>query len=251
MAKLNWPAYISPTMFPNKEVLPASVKAISPLTSQAHPLITSLSCATLHPSDPSCTRTYLTFWLNSFPPIARFFLIVYSALTIIPRFKALYNFPVTTIHKIFSRAFRMSTFATGAISTAWASICFFQTYLPKRVLATQRFFLGGFFAGLWAWIERRHGRGIFLYSARASVDSLWKVGVKRRWWRAMKGGDVWVFVLALMVTGVVYERDARAIREREWRKGVSWIRGEGWRDWSVDEDEDVDADADQEAEKEE
>ncbi|OAQ73591.1 hypothetical protein VFPPC_01271 [Pochonia chlamydosporia 170] len=251
MAKLNWPAYISPTMFPNKEVLPASVKAISPLTSQAHPLITSLSCATLHPSDPSCTRTYLTFWLNSFPPIARFFLIIYSALTIIPRFKALYNFPVTTIHKIFSRAFRMSTFATGAISTAWASICFFQTYLPKRVLATQRFFLGGFFAGLWAWIERRHGRGIFLYSARASVDSLWKVGVKRRWWRAMKGGDVWVFVLALMVTGVVYERDARAIREREWRKGVSWIRGEGWRDWSVDEDEDVDADADQEAEKEE
>ncbi|KAK2591162.1 hypothetical protein QQS21_011156 [Conoideocrella luteorostrata] len=247
MARLNWPAYISPTMFPNKEVLPPAVKAISPLTSQAHPLITSLSCAALHPSDPSCTRTYLTFWLNSFPPVARFFLIVYSALTIVPRFKSFYNFPVTTIQKIISRALRMSTFATGAISTAWASICFFQTYLPKRVLATQRFFLGGFFAGLWAWIERRHGRSIFLYSARASVDSLWKVGVKRRWWKAMKGGDVWVFVLALMVTGVVYERDARAIREKEWRKGVSWIRGEGWRDWSIEEGED---DEEQEQEEE-
>ncbi|KAK9441071.1 uncharacterized protein G6M90_00g040660 [Metarhizium brunneum] len=240
MARLNWPAYISPTMFPTKEVLPPGLEAISPLTSQAHPLITSLSCATLHPSDPSCTRTLLTFWLGSFPPMARFFLVVCSALTIVPRFKALYHFPVTTIRKIVASALRMSAFATGAISTAWASICFFQTYLPRRVLATQRFFLGGFFAGLWAWVERRHGRGVFLYSARASVDSLWKVGVKRRWWKAMKGGDVWVFVLALMVTGVVYERDARALREKEWRKGVSWIRGEGWRDWAIDDDEDAD-----------
>lgn len=53
----------------------------------------------------------------------------------------------------------------------------------------------------------------------------------------MGGGDVWVFVLALMVTGVVYERDARAIRESQWRRGVSWIRGEGFRDWSIEEDD--------------
>ncbi|KAJ6439719.1 carnitine acetyl transferase [Purpureocillium lavendulum] len=243
MARLNWPAYVSPTLFPKKEVLPPSLKGVAPLSSQAHPLITSLSCATLHPSDPSCLRTYLTFWLNSFPPLARFFLVIYSALTIVPRFKSLYHFPASTIQRILSRALRMSTFVTGSISTAWASICFFQAYLPRHVLATQRFFLGGFFAGLWAWVERRHGRGVFLYSARASVDSLWKVGVKRRWWKAMKGGDVWVFVLALMVTGVVYERDAQAIREREWRKGMSWVRGEGWKDWAAADESDVDDDS--------
>jgi hypothetical protein len=225
-------------MFPtNKSTLPPSLSAISPLTSQAHPLITSLSCATLHPSDPSCTRTYLTFWLNSFPPLARFFALFFSAVTILPRFKSFYNAPIATLHRVLSRALRMSTFATGAISTAWASICFFQRYLPRQMLATQRFFFGGFFAGLWAWVERRHGRDAFLYSARASVDSLWKVGVKRRWWRAMKGGDVWVFVLALMVTGVVYERDATALREPHFRKGMSWVRGEGWRDWAIEEDE--------------
>lgn len=154
--------------------------------------------------------------------------------------KTFYNSPVATISKILATSLRMSTFVTGAISTAWASICFFQTYLPRHVLATQRFFLGGFFAGLWAWVERRHGRGVFLYSARVSVDSLWKVGVKRRWWKAMKGGDVWVFALALMVTGVVYERDAKAIRENSWRKGMSWVRGEGWRDWSIEDEDDED-----------
>lgn len=64
----------------------------------------------------------------------------------------------------------------------------------------------------------------------------------------MKGGDVWVFVLALMVTGVVYERDAKAIREGQWRKGVSWLRGEGWKDWALEEDGEED---DEEKDKDE
>ncbi|KAI8281264.1 hypothetical protein K4K60_004252 [Colletotrichum sp. SAR11_57] len=236
MAKLNWPPYISPTLFPNKETLPATLSAVKPLTSTAHPIINSLSCATLHPSDPSCLRTYLNFWLGSFPGLTRFFLIIYSAVTFLPRFRSLYNAPVTTLQRVLAKSLRMSTFVTGSISTAWASICFFQQWFPRTFLPTQRFFLGGFLAGLWAWVEKRNGRGVFLYSARVSVDSLWKVGVKRRWWRAMKGGDVWVFVMALMVTGVVYERDARAVKEGNWRKGISWVRGEGWRDWSIEED---------------
>ncbi|KAG9251409.1 uncharacterized protein F5Z01DRAFT_279646 [Emericellopsis atlantica] len=241
MAKLNWPAYISPTLFPNKiDVLPPTLTGLSPLTSRAHPLISSLSCATLHPTDPSCARTYLTFWINSFPPLTRLFLVAFSALKVLPRLKSFYHSPLATLHTVISTSLRMSTFLTGAMSTAWASICFFQNFLPRHVLSTQRFFLGGFFAGLWAWVERRHGRSAFLYTARMSVDSLWKVGVKRRWWKAMRGGDVWVFVLALMVTGVVYERDAKAIREAQWRKGLSFVRGQTWRDWSVeDENEDV------------
>lgn len=229
--------FISPTLFPDKEdTLPTALAAIAPLTSGAHPLINSLSCATLHPSDPSCTRTFLTFWLRSFPPLTRVLLLVYSVM-VLPRFNALYHFPVRTLQHIISSALRMSTFATGSIATAWSSICFFQSWFPRAFLSTQRFFLGGFLAGLWAFVQRKSGRGVFLYSARMSVDSLWKVGVKRRWWRAMKGGDVWVFVLALMLTGVVYERDARAVKEGNWKKGISWVRGEGWKDWSMEEDE--------------
>ncbi|KAG8170211.1 hypothetical protein KVR01_000956 [Diaporthe batatas] len=239
MARLNWPPYISPTLFPNKEeTLPPTLTNISPLTAPAHPLITALSCATLHPQDPSCSRTFLTFWLRSFPPLTRFFLLVYSAF-LIPKYKALYNFPFTTLNKLVMNALRMSTFVTGSIASAWASICFFQAWLPRSFLATQRFFLGGFLAGFWAWVERRQGRGVFLYSARASVDSLWKVGVKRRWWKAMRAGDVWVFVLAVMITGAVYEQDARAVREDSWRKGISWMRGQGFRDWSVESEEDL------------
>ncbi|KAI1775925.1 hypothetical protein F4818DRAFT_415428 [Hypoxylon cercidicola] len=237
MAKLNWPSFVSPTLFPDQPTLPSSLTALAPLTAQAHPLITSLSCATLHPSDPSCLRTYLTFWVRSFPRMGRFFLLFYSVL-MLPRYKLLYNSPLYLLNRLISKVLRISTFTTGAISTAWASICFFQTWFPRTFLPTQRFFLGGFLAGLWAWVERKDGRSVFLYSARTSVDSLWKVGVKRRWWRAMKGGDVWVFALALAITGAVYERDARAIRESRVRKGISWVRGSEFRDWGLDEDED-------------
>ncbi|KAI1798917.1 hypothetical protein F4811DRAFT_546729 [Daldinia bambusicola] len=245
MAKLNWPPFVSPTLFPDQPTLPSSLAAVAPLTSQAHPLITSLSCATLHPSDPSCLRTYLAFWVNSFPRMGRVFLLFYSIL-MLPRYKLLYNSPLYLLNHLISKVLRVSTFATGAISTAWASICFFQTWFPRTFLPTQRFFLGGFLAGLWAWVERKEGRSIFLYSARTSVDSLWKVGVKRRWWRAMKGGDVWVFVLALAITGAVYERDARAIRESRVRKGLSWVRGTEFRDWGLEDEDEVEDDADKE-----
>ncbi|KAG7286438.1 hypothetical protein NEMBOFW57_008748 [Staphylotrichum longicolle] len=239
MARLSWPAFISPTLFPKKEdILPSSLTAISPITSGAHPLITSLSCATLHPADPSCSRTFLTFWLHSFPPLTRLLFVVYSAL-LLPRLSALYHFPLSTVQGLAASALRMAGFLTGSLATAWSSVCFFQAWFPRTFLPTQRFFLGGFVAGFWALLQqgRRGSRGVFLASAKVSVESLWKVGVKRRWWRAMKGGDLWVFVAALMVTGVVYERDAKAIKEGSWRKGISWVRGEGWRDWGMEEDE--------------
>ncbi|KAI0116709.1 hypothetical protein F4814DRAFT_439315 [Daldinia grandis] len=245
MAKLNWPPFVSPILFPDQPTLPSSLAAVSPLTARAHPLITSLSCATLHPSDPSCLRTYIAFWVRSFPRMGRFFLLFYSVL-MLPRYKLLYNSPLDLLNRLLSKVLRVSTFATGAVSTAWASICFFQAWFPRTFLPTQRFFLGGFLAGLWAWVERKEGRGVFLYSARASVDSLWKVGAKRRWWRAMKGGDVWVFVLALAITGAVYERDARAIRESRVRKGLSWIRGTEFTDWGLEDEDEAGEDADKE-----
>ena len=75
-------------------------------------------------------------------------------------------------------------------------------------------------------MERRGGRGNFLYSARMSIDSFWKVGRKRGWWRGGRGGDVWVFVVGLAVLNCVYEKDRSAVRGGGARMGVGWLRGE-------------------------
>ena len=89
--------------------------------------------------------------------------------------------------------------------------------------------------GLWGFVVRKDGRGQFLYTARLTMDSMWKVGRKRGWWRGIRGGDVWIFVVSLMVVNVVYERDARALRSGAIRRGVSSLRGEGLRDYVGEE----------------
>jgi hypothetical protein len=98
--------------------------------------------------------------------------------------------------------------------------------LPRNVLPTQRFFLGGFMGGLWGFLERESGRGSFLYSARLSIDSLWKVGVKRGWWKGVRGGDVWLFVVALAALNVVYTKDQKAIHGGMLRRVIAGLRGE-------------------------
>ncbi|KAF2097293.1 hypothetical protein NA57DRAFT_66901 [Rhizodiscina lignyota] len=229
ISRSKWPAFVSPILFPAAETLPRSLSAISPITSPAHPSIKSLSCALLHPSDPSCLRTYITYYIQVFPNIARFFAIIFSAASV-PRYKTFLSDPVASINRLSKAILRMSLFVTGAIGTSWGSICFFQQYLPKGFLATQRWFLGGFLGGLWAFLERKSGRANFFYMARLSIDSFWKVGVKHGWWRGIKNGDVLLFVVSLAIINGIYEKRPRAVNGPSIRKSLGMLRGDGWVD---------------------
>lgn len=120
----------------------------------------------------------------------------------------------------------MSAFLAGSIGTGWGAICLFQNTLPPKMLPTQRFFLGGFLAGMWSFLQQGRSRGNFLYLTRLSMDSVWKVGVKRGWWKSLKGGDVWLFVAALAVINAVYTKDQHAIKGGMVRKVVAGLRGE-------------------------
>ena len=63
-----------------------------------------------------------------------------------------------------------------------------------------------------------------------SIDSLWKVGVKRGWWKSGKNGDVWVTVASLMLLNAVYEVNPNAVTSGVVRKSLGMLRGEGWVD---------------------
>ena len=125
------------------------------------------------------------------------------------------------------RVLRMTLFITMAIGTSWGSICFFANTFPRQFLPTQRWFLGGFLGGLWGFLERKGGRSNFLYSARLSIDSTWKVGKKRGWWNGIKGGDLGVFVMGLMVINMIYEGDASAVQGSIIRRGLGFLRDGG------------------------
>lgn len=69
-----------------------------------------------------------------------------------------------------------------------------------------------------------------MYSARLSIDSFWKVGVKHGWWRGVKNGDVLLFALSLAAVNVVYELHPKSVNSGVVRKGLGVLRGEGWVD---------------------
>ncbi|KAF2133265.1 hypothetical protein P153DRAFT_420192 [Dothidotthia symphoricarpi CBS 119687] len=229
ISRQRWPPFVSPILFPTQETLPKRLASISAITSPAHPAIKSLSCALLHPQDPSCLRTYVQCWIQSFPKIARFFTIFYAAMSI-PRYKSFLASPSSAINSLAKHILSMSLFLSGAIGASWGSICLFQSIFPRNFLPTQRWFLGGFISGLWAYLGRGGGRSNFLHSARMSIDSLWKVGVKKGWWRGVKNGDVLLFVLSLATVNVLYEVSPKSVSSGVARKGLGVLRGEGWVD---------------------
>ncbi|OJD33113.1 uncharacterized protein BKCO1_3300039 [Diplodia corticola] len=229
ISRQRWPLFVSPIMFPNKPTLPRTLTAIAPITSPAHPAIKNLSCALLHPHDPSCARTYISYFIQAFPALARFFTVIFGVLSL-ARYKAFIDAPFAALNRLAKSILRMSLFVTGAIGSSWASICLFQQYMPRNFLPTQRFFLAGFLGGLWAFLERHNGRTTFLYSFRLSVDSFWKVGVKRGWWRGIKNGDVLLFVASLAVINTMYQMDPKSVNGGVVRKGLSMLRGDGWVD---------------------
>jgi hypothetical protein len=237
ISKAQWPPFTSPILFPTMETLPKGLSAISPITSPAHPAIKNLSCALLHPQDPSCLRTYVSYWVQAFPKVARFFTIIFTALSL-TRWRSFLNSPISAVNKLAKSILRMSLFISGAIGTSWGSICFFQHVFPRAFLPTQRWFLGGLLGGLWAFLERKTGRDNFLYSMRMSIDSLWKVGVKRGWWRGIKNGDVLLFTLSLATVNVLYELSPKSVNSGVVRKSLGILRGEGWVDRAISREKD-------------
>lgn len=207
IARLRWPPFISPILRPTApNTLPPEVNpVVSPITSRAHPAIQKLSCALIHPSDPSCFKAYLQQNLLAFPQLARFYAMYYGAMSIL-RFKDFFNAPIKSINVLSESVLRSTLAVSGSIGAAWASICFFQAIFPRAFLPQFRFFLGGLLGGTFQIFDRTPaGHLTTLYAARESVYSLWKVGVKHRWWKGVRGGDVALFAAALALINVVFD----------------------------------------------
>ncbi len=61
--------------------------------------------------------------------------------------------------------------------------------------------------------------------------------MKKGWWKGFKNGDVWVVVVALAVVNSVYEVRPGAVRGSMIRRGVEYIKGEGFIDKVKEEKE--------------
>ncbi|CAI7673457.1 hypothetical protein N7533_012065 [Penicillium manginii] len=229
IADLRWPAFVSPILHPgDPNTLPSAVAAISPITGPAHPSITQLSCALLHPGVPSCSTAFLHHILLSVPLLARFLTAVTLALSI-PKIKSIITQPISSIDSISKRIIKMTAVLSVAIGAAWGSTCMLNSTLPRSTLSTKRFFLSGALGGL-PFMFLSSNRNIFLYFFRAAIDSAWKTGVKRGLWKGRRGGDMWILVASWAAIGCILEANPSAVQGSGLRKGLVWMRGDGFVD---------------------
>jgi hypothetical protein len=232
IAKLRWPAFVSPILHPaSPNVLPTGLQSISPITGPAHPSIPNLSCALLHPSSPSCGTAFTHHLLISVSALGRFFTLVAFARSALD-VKGWLTQPITTINELSRHIIASTAVLSAAIGSAWGSLCLWNAVLPRSVFPTQRFYLSGALAGIpFAFLGKgKNNRNVCLYFFRTAVDSAWKAGVKRGLWKGWRGGELWLFVVAWATLGCVLEARPGALQGPGFRKLLAWTRGEGWTD---------------------
>jgi hypothetical protein len=219
-------AFVSPILYPSQPPpLPESLRQLAPILSRAHPAHSNMVCATLHPSDPSCLRAQGRFYAHALPRLARLFAALLGAMSLL-RYKAFAKAPIAALDGLGKNVLRLSAFVGGAIGTSWGAVCAFQALLPATALPTQRWFLGGFLAGMWGFTVKDSGRSQFLYCLRASAESSWRVGQKRGWWRGVRGGDLAVIVAGLAVVNALVDREGDGVlRSNMLGSGVRFLKG--------------------------
>ncbi|KAJ5273047.1 hypothetical protein N7478_008172 [Penicillium angulare] len=229
IANLRWPAFVSPILHPSDpNTLPAAVKAISPITGPAHPSISSLSCALLHPSLPNCSTAFLHQILLSVPRLARFITAVVVGFSLLG-FKKVLAHPMMAINGMSKKILVMTAVLSTGIASSWGSVCMLNNTLPRSTLPTKRFFLSGALGSL-PFLLLSNNRSLFTYFFRASLDSAWKAGVKRKLWKGGRRYELTVFVLSLALMGSILESSPEAVQGAGVRKVLTWLRGDGYVD---------------------
>ena len=115
--------------------------------------------------------------------------------------------PSTQIFNVSNRSFLVYPFFLSAVvplpeTPLWLIV----NSLPKNFIPEFRFFLGAAVSSGIAIVDRSAtGHENAMYTTRLSLDSLWKVGRKRGWWKGVRGGDVGMFVVALAVFSILFD----------------------------------------------
>ncbi|KAI5299429.1 hypothetical protein KEM55_002176 [Ascosphaera atra] len=231
LAELKWPAFTSPILHPaHPQPLPPGVEKIAYITNPAHPSISSLSCAMLHPKLTSCLNVAVQQSLLTIPKLGRRIvqLLLLAKLIYI---KDVLRHPLKAANSICTNALTGTFVLTAALSSAWSSICLLNSYLPRRLLPTQRLYISGMLAGLpFGAMHGQGNRDFFMYFFRMAISSLWETGKKKKIFRPIKNGDLFVISASWAALAILLNGRPKTVPGKSFRKGLTWCQGNGFVD---------------------
>ncbi|SJX60099.1 uncharacterized protein SRS1_11412 [Sporisorium reilianum f. sp. reilianum] len=190
----------------------------------AHPAHSRLLCAVLHPTEPSCSKNFLSFFAREWQASAKF-VAVFTALTQLLSYKKVLKDPETALFKFALAVVQGATVISGSIGTAWGLTCFFQQYLPRTMLPRARYFFNGFLSSVFILAVPQARRAqLGSYVTRQSINAGYGVANRRGWFTPIPQGDTVLLAFGLATLTAMYETRPQAV-ESTIRKSIALLLG--------------------------
>ncbi|SNX81380.1 uncharacterized protein MEPE_00085 [Melanopsichium pennsylvanicum] len=194
--------------------------------SPAHPAHSRLLCAILHPTQPSCSKNLVNFFLTEWQASAKFVAIFTLASQLLGGYKKFVKDPETALFKFALAVIQGATVISGSIGTAWGLTCFFQHYLPKTWIPTKRYFLNGFLSSIFILAVPNTRRSqLSSYVTRQSLDATYKVAKIKNWLNPLPQADTLLIALGLATLTALYETRPTKSVESSIRKSIWFLIG--------------------------
>ncbi|VVT53383.1 uncharacterized protein SAPINGB_P003546 [Magnusiomyces paraingens] len=244
LSRAHYPKFTSPLMFPDTATLPNYLESVKPVVIRAHPAISTITGALLHPSEPSQFRALANIVLKQYTAIGKYVFLLYlfksffikrAVAKVEPKSnkeefcdseESTSSRAISQLRLLLATIFntwRTTTFIVMTTASSWAGIEFAQSILSNRFIPVYRYKVIGFLSGLWAIFDKVSGRGRYMYAVRAAILSYWRVLVKEKRVRPVRNGDVYIFALSFGVIMSLFELSPGSVSGPVVRKVLSWI----------------------------
>ncbi|KAI8873186.1 hypothetical protein GQ42DRAFT_118297 [Ramicandelaber brevisporus] len=167
-------------------------------------------CAMEHPNQTNCFHANASRWVRSLPGIFK----LYGALNVLMmlfNLKRAARDPAGTALHLLKATSRSTLFFSLVVCACFNVLC-----ASRRTIgydAFPAFLLNGLIAGSYIFIEPSSRRTeLGMYMLLRAIESQWDLGIKKGWWRAVKGGQLVYSALSVGVLMSLYQHDPSSIR---------------------------------------
>lgn len=190
-----------------------------------HPAHSRLLCAVLHPTEPSCLRNFIAFFAKEWQASAKF-VAAFTAATQLLAYKKVLKDPETALFRFGLAVIQGATVISGSIGTAWGLTCFFQHYLPRKLLPKARYFLNGFLSSVFILAVPAARRAqLGSYVTRQSLDSSYAILRRRKLIRPIPQGDTLLLAFGLAILSALYETQTKANLDSTIARSIALLNG--------------------------
>ncbi|ORX65615.1 hypothetical protein DL89DRAFT_224566 [Linderina pennispora] len=167
-------------------------------------------CGILHPQTESCTRGMLYILFNVFPLAMRVYTPLNLAVLLLFKRHRLAKDPRGVILSLIKSSVRSSVFLAVLIVGIINFSCGMRAVLGRE--SYWSYIITGSVGGLAVLLEAPSRRiELAMYCFLRALESGWDVGVKRRWWKNVRHGEVALFSAATGVLMSIYQNDPSTI----------------------------------------